>query len=92
MKIRIPFLISVALLGRAGALACELCEAQQPKILRGLTHGAGPQGSFDYVIVAVTVGIVLFALGYAIKYVVRPGEHEANHIKRIILTGNSHGS
>lgn len=92
MKPRLPLLMVILLLGRVGGFACEICGAQQPEILRGLTHGAGPQGNFDYVIVAVTIGIVLFALGYAIKFVVRPGEREADHIKRIVLTGERHGS
>ena len=66
--------------------------AQQPKILRGLTHGAGPQGNFDYVIVAATAAVVLFTLVYAIKCLVRPGEREATHIKRIVLEQEYHGS
>ena len=77
---------------RSAALACEVCAAQQPKILRGLTHGAGPQGNFDYVIVAATAAVVLFTLVYAIKCLVRPGEREATHIKRIVLEQEYHGS
>ena len=66
--------------------------AQQPKLLRGLTHGAGPQGSFDYVIVLAAVAVVLFTLVYAIKFLVRPGEREASHIKRIVLNQDYHGT
>lgn len=77
---------------RPAALACEVCGAQQPEILRGLTHGAGPQGNFDYVIVLATVAVVLFTLVYAIKCLVRPGEREATHIKRIVLEEEYHGS
>lgn len=58
----------------------------------GMMHGAGAHGAFDYVIVAITVVIVLFTLGFSIKYVVRPGEQEADHIKRIILSENRHGN
>ena len=92
MKSRIALGIFSLTAFRSAALACEVCAAQQPKILRGLTHGAGPQGNFDYVIVAVTVAVVLFTLVYAIKCLVRPGEREATHIKRIVLEQEYHGS
>ena len=77
---------------RPAGLACEVCAAQQPEILRGLTHGGGPQGNFDYVIVLATLAVVLFTLVYAIKCLVRPGEREATHIKRIVLEHPYHGS
>lgn len=92
MKHRIFLSALGMLLGEASAFACEICEAQQPKLLRGLTHGGGPQGSFDYVIVTITVVIVLFSLVYAIKCVWRPGEQEADHIKRILFNEDCHGS
>lgn len=72
--------------------ACEICGAQQPEILRGLTHGSGPQGNFDYVIVFATIAVVVFTLAYAIKCLVRPGEREAGHIKRIVLEQEQHGT
>lgn len=74
-----------------GAWACELCEAQQPKILRGLTHGTGPQGNFDYIIVLAAVAVVLITLFYSIKFIVCPGEREADHIKRTVLQQDYHG-
>ncbi len=74
------------------ALACELCSAPQPKPLRGLVHGTGPQGSLDYLIAAVAVVIVLLALVWAVKCLVRPGERDPAHIKRTILHPNSYGS
>jgi len=43
-------------------LACPACEAQQPKLLRGITHGVGPQGDADYIIVSIMVFITLIAL------------------------------
>lgn len=88
MKRRIPcFLLCLAALHPV-ARACEVCQAQQPEILRGLTHGAGPQGNFDYVIVSAAVAVVGFTLFYAIKFLVRPGERETTHIKRIVLDQN----
>jgi hypothetical protein len=68
-----------------GSMACEVCKKQQPKILRGITHGAGPQSNWDYVIVGVTTLIVGVSLFYSIKWIVRPGEREKDHIKHSIF-------
>ena len=92
MKHRVLFVLFGLIAFRSAARACEICEAQQPKILRGLTHGAGPQGSFDYIIVLATVAVVLVALGYSIKLIARPGEREPSHIKRIVLQEDYHGT
>jgi hypothetical protein len=92
MKHRVSFVLFCLFAFRPAAWACEICEAQQPKILRGLTHGGGPQGSFDYIIVLATVAVVLVALGYSIKFIARPGEREPSHIKRIVLQEDYHGA
>lgn len=65
--------------------ACPLCEKQQPRLLRGITHGTGPESNWDYIIVWVTVLIVLFTLFFSVKWLIRPGEKSDNHIKRFIL-------
>ncbi len=65
--------------------ACPACEKQQPKILRGITHGVGPSGNWDYLIVAVAVVITLATLFYAVKWMIKPGERDLNHIKRTVL-------
>jgi hypothetical protein len=65
--------------------ACPMCEKQQPKLLRGITHGAGPSSNWDYIITWAMVAIVLFTLAYSIKCLVRPGEKSPGHIKRQIL-------
>jgi len=77
----IPFLHTVS-----AVLACPVCDKQQPKVLQGITHGAGPQSSWDYVIVWAAVIIVLFTLYFSLKWIFRPGEKSENHIKRLILT------
>lgn len=82
---RILIAVVVFLLSHTAAMACEVCKKQQPKILRGVTHGAGPQSDWDYVIVWGMVVIVLIALFYSIKWMLRPGEKENEHIKRSIL-------
>ncbi len=65
--------------------ACPACETQQPKLLKGITHGAGPDSNWDYVIVSIAVIIVLFTLFFSVKWLIRPGEKSQNHIKRLIL-------
>lgn len=66
-------------------LACPVCEKQQPKITLGLTHGAGPQSNWDWVIIAVISAITIYTLVFSIKYLVKPGEKSSNHIKQSIF-------
>lgn len=86
MKMRIFLLLFTALAARSALLACDVCAANQPAILRGLTHGAGPGGRSDYAIVLLAAVIVAYTLVHAIKCLVRPGERERHHIKRVILS------
>ena len=65
--------------------ACPVCEKQQPRVLRGVTHGAGPENQWDYVIVWAGVIIVLFTIFYSIKWIFRPGEKSGSHIKQTVL-------
>ncbi|HTN08670.1 hypothetical protein [Agriterribacter sp.] len=65
--------------------ACPVCEKQQPEILRGIAHGAGPEDNWDYMIVWAMVVIVLFTLFFSVKWLIRPGERSQHHIKRFIL-------
>ena len=65
--------------------ACEACQKQQPKVLRGITHGTGPQGEFDMPIIWTSAVIVLITLALAVKFLVKPNEQNADHIKRSIL-------
>ncbi len=69
----------------APAMACDVCQSQQPKMLRGIAHGAGPQSDWDYVIVGVTALIALISLVYAVRWTIRPGEHDKTHIKHSII-------
>jgi hypothetical protein len=66
-------------------LLCDACTKQQPKLLQGITHGTGPDSSWDYVIVYMAVAIVLFSLFYSVKWLIRPGEKSSTHIKQFIL-------
>jgi len=68
------------------AYACDVCEKQQPAIIRGITHGAGPESNWDYLIVSVAAIIVVGSLFYSIKWLLSPEETDENHIKRIVLS------
>ena len=79
------FCLLLILFIQLNAMACPACEARQPKILRGITHGAGPSGKWDYLIVSIVVVIVLFTLFFFFNLLIRPGEKSPQHIKRLIL-------
>lgn len=85
MKMKKLILFAAFILTRIVVFACPACEKQQPKLLKGITHGAGPNGNWDYVIVFIAVIIVLFTLFFSVKWLIRPGENSQNHIKRLVL-------
>lgn len=87
MKRIIITLLAVALY--SASFACEVCQKQQPKLLRGITHGAGPQSNWDYVIVVAIAVVVLVALFYSVKWLIKPGEQQAGHIKHSIISPES---
>ena len=65
--------------------ACSICEKQQPEILKGITHGAGPENNWDYLIVSIAMIITVATLFFSVKWLIWPEEKEENHIKRIVL-------
>lgn len=65
--------------------ACPVCEKQQPGITRGLTHGAGPQSNWDWVIIAVITAITVLTFILSLKYLIKPKEKNTSHIKCLIL-------
>lgn len=78
-------LLFLLVIFQTAAFACPVCEKQQPKILKGISHGAGPQDNWDYLIVWATVIIVALTLIYTIKYLAKPGEKNSNHIKNTVI-------
>ena len=82
---KIILLMVFLLICKIAAIACPACEKKQPKILAGITHGAGPDSNWDYVIVWATVLVVLVTLFYTIKWLIKPGENSYDHIKRTVL-------
>ncbi len=67
------------------AVACEVCQRNQPKLLQNISHGTGPQAESDYYIIGISVIIVLLTLIYSLKYLLKPGEQNPGHIKNLIL-------
>lgn len=82
---RIVFLAFLFLISAGAARACPVCERNQPDVLKGIVHGAGPGSNWDYVIVWLTAGVVLVTLFYSVRWLVNPGERSGDHIKRTIL-------
>ncbi|MEO5905737.1 MAG: hypothetical protein ABIQ11_03370 [Saprospiraceae bacterium] len=65
--------------------ACPVCERNQPKLLKGVVHGSGPDSQWDYVIMWAVLTITIVSLYLSVKWVIRPGEKNADHIKYSIL-------
>lgn len=73
------------LLSPVWSWACPVCERQQPKLLRGIIHGVGPEDNTDYIIIGMVALSVLATLFFSIKMLVRPGEKSVDHIKRMVI-------
>lgn len=84
MKSRIALFLLVSL-GAGGVNACPVCERNQPAVFRDLVHGAGPESRWDYLIIGVIAAVVLLTLFLSVKWLVKPGEGSAGHIKRTVL-------
>jgi len=65
--------------------ACEVCESNQPEVLKNVTHGPGPQSDWDFVIIWSAVAIVALTLYLSLKYLLRPNEQSGSHIKNIVV-------
>jgi hypothetical protein len=79
------FMIFLLILIRFTAIGCPVCDQRQPKVLRGITHGTGPESNWDYAIITAAAFIVIITLFFSIKYLIRPGESADDHIKRFVL-------
>ncbi len=70
---KLKYLLSILVVISAQIVsACPVCEKQQPKITQGLTHGAGPQSNWDWVIIAIISVITVLTLIYSVKYLIKP--------------------
>jgi len=80
------FLILLFALSFQIVSACPVCEKQQPSITQGFTHGAGPQSNWDWLIIAIASLITLLTFVFSLKYLIKPGEKNSDHIKQSILS------
>jgi hypothetical protein len=78
-------LVGLFVVGVSNVLACELCEKNQPQVLKGVTHGVGPRGDMDYIIIWTAVVFVSITLFLSLKFLIRPNENNPDHIKNIVL-------
>ena len=78
-------LLALLMLMTGIVYSCPVCERNQPKMLRGVLHGAGPESQWDYVIMWAVIGITIVTLYYSVKWLIRPGERQGDHIKYSIL-------
>ena len=67
------------------AFACPVCERNQPKALRGIVHGSGPDSNWDYVSITLTIIIAIVALFFSVKWLLKPNENNNDHIKYSIF-------
>ncbi|MGE0771935.1 MAG: hypothetical protein AB7K37_09515 [Cyclobacteriaceae bacterium] len=82
------FLGSFLAIGTVDSWACELCKKKQPKVLEDVTHGAGPQGNLDYLIVSIALVVVGITLVFSLKFLISPRESNPGHIKNIVVDAN----
>ena len=82
-------LIIIALLISNAGFACEVCKAKQPKGFENLTHGEGPQGNIDYIIMYSALIIVGYTLIMSVKHLVKPKENNLDHIKNLVLNDSN---
>ena len=79
-------LLSFALLSSGLIVfACPPCEVAQPRYLKGITHGTGPQSNWDLLIISATAVIVVATLFFSLKWLLISGEKSDTHIKHLIL-------
>ena len=67
------------------SFTCEVCQVNQPKMLKNITHGTGPQGNTDMIIIWSAAVIVTITLFFSIKYLVNPKENNEEHIKNSVI-------
>ncbi len=84
-KIRYFLTLLAFLCVNVAAWACPACEKQQPAITRGITHGGSPASNWDWVIIAVITIITILTLIFSLKFLIKPGEKNSDHIKQSIL-------
>lgn len=83
-------LLFIAFHSSAQVFACTVCRSQQPEAFEEITHGVGPEGYSDYIVVVIACGVVLITLVMSIRYLIQPKETNADHIKNLILENSEY--
>lgn len=79
------FITTVFLMIGSFIKACPVCDRNKAnQITLGLTHGAGPGNSWEWLIIIGMVLITLLALFLAIKFFIKPDNKERSEFKKII--------
>lgn len=87
MKNKLVYLLALLLFKDLFLLyACDACNLRQPKVIRGITHGSGPESNWDWFIVAIILLITLLTLFYSLKFLIKPQEKNKSHIKYTIIS------
>ncbi|HZW77356.1 MAG TPA: hypothetical protein VFF21_03500 [Flavobacteriaceae bacterium] len=84
MKRIINILLIFLFGGMSYTRACDVCQRNQPAGFEKITHGAGPSGMIDYIIIWTSVIIVVATLYMAFKLLIKPNEKNPDHIKNIV--------
>lgn len=86
MKFSVKYLITwISVFFTIYTFACDACKLRQPKITQEYTHGTGPESDWDWFIVGIVALITILAFFYSVKYLVKPGEKNKDHIKYSVL-------
>ncbi|WP_194850727.1 hypothetical protein [Nonlabens antarcticus] len=83
MKNKITLIVAL-LIGTIG-MACPVCKEKQPAGFENITHGQGPEGNIDYIIMWSAIVIVGYTLIMSIKFLVKPKENQKDHIKNLVV-------
>jgi hypothetical protein len=81
-------LFTILALQSSSLLACPACEQQQASAFTGITHGATPQGVWEYAIASVITAMTLLIAIASMKALMRGTlslEQSNEHIKHTIL-------
>lgn len=74
-------LLLVSLLVSLPIWACPVCDKRQPKGFAGITHGVGPSGVFDYLMLYGSILVVVLTAGLFIRFALWP-ESARNLVRR----------
>lgn len=69
----------------SAAVACEVCQANQPKLISRFTHGYGPTGPADYIAPGLMLLVMLYSALRAAQCFRKSADRPHQTAKRSIL-------